>query len=82
MRKNKKGKTQKKKSDFKQLTLEERVKIEIKYRDGLSFREIAEYLLLLCPSVLLPRQRFERECEQTYTPFLSEENRFCESVRQ
>lgn len=32
------------KHDFKQLTLEDRIKIEIKYRDGLSLRGIAEYL--------------------------------------
>lgn len=29
---------------FKQLTLEDRIRIEIKYRDGLSFRDIAKHL--------------------------------------
>lgn len=33
-----------KKKRFRQFTLEDRIKIEIKYRDGLSFREIAAYL--------------------------------------
>lgn len=32
------------KRSFSQLTLEDRVKIEVKYRDGLSFREIVAYL--------------------------------------
>lgn len=41
MRKNTK---QAKKRDFKQLTLEDRIKIEIKYREGLSLRDIAAYL--------------------------------------
>lgn len=33
-----------KKQAFKQLTLDDRIRIEIKYRDGLSFRDIAAYL--------------------------------------
>lgn len=33
-----------KKKNFSQLTLEDRIRIEIKYREGLSFRNIAEYL--------------------------------------
>lgn len=33
-----------KKRRFKQLTLSDRVKIEVRYRDGLSFRDIAVYL--------------------------------------
>lgn len=33
-----------KKQSFNQLTLEDRVKIEVRYRDGYSFRAIAEYL--------------------------------------
>ena len=33
-----------KKRSFNQLTLEDRVKIEVRYRDGYSFRAIAEYL--------------------------------------
>jgi IS30 family transposase len=33
-----------KKRQFKQLTLDDRIRIEIKYRDGLSFRDIAKYL--------------------------------------
>ena len=33
-----------KKRSFNQLTLEDRVKIEVKYRDGLSFRDLAKYL--------------------------------------
>lgn len=41
MRKNKK---QTQKRNFNQLTLEERIRIEIKYREGLSLRDIAEYL--------------------------------------
>ena len=41
MRKFKKRATKK---NFNQFTLEDRIKIEIKYRDGLSFREIAGYL--------------------------------------
>ena len=44
MRNNTKVRVKKKKSVFKQLTLEERVKIEVKYRDGMSFREIENYL--------------------------------------
>jgi IS30 family transposase len=32
------------KRDFTQLTIEDRIKIEIKYQEGLSFRDIAEYL--------------------------------------
>ena len=33
-----------KKRDFRQFTLEERIKIEIRYCDGRSFRAIAEHL--------------------------------------
>ena len=44
MRKIKKKKTQKQKRDFSQLTLEERIRIEIKYREGLSLRDIADHL--------------------------------------
>jgi transposase, IS30 family len=33
-----------KKRAFKQLTLDERIRIEIKYRDGMSFRDIASHL--------------------------------------
>lgn len=44
MRKIKKRKIQKQKREFNQLTLEDRVKIEIKYREGLSLRDIAAYL--------------------------------------
>lgn len=44
MRKIKKRKAQKQKRDFSQLTLEERIRIEIKYREGLSLRDVAAYL--------------------------------------
>lgn len=44
MQKIKKKKAQKQTRDFSQLTLEERIRIEIKYREGLSLRDIAEYL--------------------------------------
>src|SRR6266498_1407583 len=44
MQKNKKSKTKKVRRNFTQLTLEDRVKIEVRYRDGLSFRDIAMYL--------------------------------------
>ena len=44
MQKIKKRKIQKQKRGFNQLTLEDRVKIEIKYREGLSLRDIATYL--------------------------------------
>ena len=43
MQKNKKGKIREKKY-FSQLTLTDRVKIEVKYRDGMNFRDIAAYL--------------------------------------
>jgi len=39
-----KNKKQSKNRKFSQLTLDDRIKIEIKYREGLSFRDIAEYL--------------------------------------
>jgi IS30 family transposase len=38
------GKKQKKKRLFKQFSLDDRIRIEIRYRDGYSMREIAEYL--------------------------------------
>lgn len=44
MQKIKKGKAQKQRCGFNQLTLEDRVRIEIKYREGLSLRDIATYL--------------------------------------
>lgn len=44
MNKSIKTKKQKKKRGFKQFTLDERIKIEIRYRDGWSLREIARYL--------------------------------------
>ncbi len=44
MQKIKKTKTKKKKRCFHQFDLEDRIKIEIKYREGKSFREIAAYL--------------------------------------
>ena len=44
MQKNKKAKIKKKKNDFVQFTLDERIRIEIKYREGLSLRELAKYL--------------------------------------
>ena len=44
MNKNTKGKTKKGKCGFKQFTLNDRVKIEIRYRDGWSLREIAKEL--------------------------------------
>lgn len=39
-----KGESKKQKRRFKQLTLNDRIKIEIRYRDGWSFRKIADYL--------------------------------------
>lgn len=44
MQKIKKKKEKKKKRSFYQFDLEDRIKIEIKYREGKSFREIASYL--------------------------------------
>lgn len=44
MNRNIKHKKQKKKRSFKQFTLDERIKIEIRYRDGWNLRKIAEYL--------------------------------------
>lgn len=44
MQKIKKSKAQKQKRDFHQLTLEDRIKIEIKYKEGTSLRDIAKYL--------------------------------------
>lgn len=44
MKKYKQNKVKKKERDFNQLTLDERIKIEIRYRDGWSLRTIAEYL--------------------------------------
>ncbi|MBI2099915.1 MAG: IS30 family transposase [Candidatus Vogelbacteria bacterium] len=40
----KSSRRQKRKREFFQLTLEDRIKIEIKYREGWSFRDIATYL--------------------------------------
>ena len=44
MLKIKNSKKQKKKRLFKQFSLDDRIRIEIRYRDGYSMREIAEYL--------------------------------------
>lgn len=44
MKKHKKSKVKKQARSFKQLTLNDRIKIEIRYRDGFSLRKIAEYL--------------------------------------
>jgi IS30 family transposase len=44
MLKIKSGEKQKKKRLFKQFSLEERIRIEVRYRDGYSMREIAEYI--------------------------------------
>lgn len=44
MNKNKKAKIKKGKRHFKQFTLNDRIRIEIRYRDGWSLREIAEEL--------------------------------------
>lgn len=44
MKKYKKNNNKNKKRNFKQLTLNDRIKIEVRYRDGWSFRQIAEYL--------------------------------------
>lgn len=44
MKKTNKHKVQKQKRCFSQLTLNDRIKIEIRYRDGWSLRKIAEYL--------------------------------------
>lgn len=44
MKKNKKRKSKKQKQCFKQFDLNDRIKIEIRYRDGWSLRQIAEYL--------------------------------------
>lgn len=44
MNKNIKGKIRKKKRCFKQLTLDDRIKIEIRYRDGWNLHKIARYL--------------------------------------
>ena len=44
MKKNKKRKIKKQKRHFNQFDLNDRIKIEIRYRDGWSLREIAEYL--------------------------------------
>jgi len=44
MKKDKKSGTGRQKRSFNQLTLNDRIKIEIRYRDGWSFRKIAEYL--------------------------------------
>lgn len=44
MKKNKKGKRKKGKRHFNQFDLDDRIKVEIRYRDGWSLREIAEYL--------------------------------------
>lgn len=44
MNKNTKGNQQKKKRSFNQLTLNDRIRIEIRYRDGWSLREIANEL--------------------------------------
>lgn len=44
MQKNKKRRAQKHKREFSQLTLEDRIKIEIKYREGLGVNAIARYL--------------------------------------
>jgi len=44
MNKNRKGKIQKKKRCFKQLTLNDRITIEIRYKDGWNLRKIAEAL--------------------------------------
>lgn len=44
MKKTKKNKIKKDRRCFSQLTLNDRIKIEIRYRDGWSLRKIAEYL--------------------------------------
>lgn len=44
MKKNKKRKSEKQKRHFNQFDLNDRIKIEIRYRDGRSLRETAEYL--------------------------------------
>lgn len=44
MKKNKKRKSKKEKRHFNQFDLNDRIKIEIRYRDGWSLRKIAEYL--------------------------------------
>jgi IS30 family transposase len=44
MKKYKKNKDKKQRRAFKQLTLNDRIKIEIRYRDGWTLRKIAEYL--------------------------------------
>ncbi len=44
MQKEKKKKIEKKKAEFVQFTLNERIRIEIKYREGRSLRELAEHL--------------------------------------
>src|SRR3989338_11595730 len=44
MNKNIKRQKQKKKRSFKQFNLDDRIKIEIRHRDGWSLRQIAEFL--------------------------------------
>src|SRR3989338_1544465 len=44
MKKYKKGEVQKQKRRFSQLNLNDRIKIEIRYKDGWSLRKIADYL--------------------------------------
>lgn len=44
MKNNKKRKNEKQKRHFKQFDLNDRIKIEIRYRDGWSLRKIAEYI--------------------------------------
>jgi len=44
MKKHKENKIKNKNRVFKQLTLDDRIKIEIRYRDGWSLRKIAEYM--------------------------------------
>ncbi len=44
MKKHKRGEVQKQKRCFNQFTLDERIKTEVRYRDGWSLRRIAEYL--------------------------------------
>ena len=44
MKKKEKPKVIKPKREFNQLTLEERIKIEVRYGDGWSLRAITEYL--------------------------------------
>ncbi len=65
MKKDKKSKIKKQKRNFNQLTLGDRVKIEIRYRGGWSFRRIAEYLengrtaSSICREVDGTRQKFD-----------------------